>query len=69
MTYLTNTGALALSFINKVFTLKYRLSRIVLTKLYKLRLANDKFTLNITYIALLKYGFNNHIDEIWYLII
>ena len=43
---------------------KNYLSRIALSRLYKLRLADNKFAPNITYIALLKHTLEDYIKEI-----
>ena len=62
--YLIDISVLALSFIDEGFVIRNYLLYIVLSRLYRLRLTDNKFILNIIYIALLKYALKDYIKEI-----
>lgn len=65
---LTDTGSSALGFVDDDFARRNKLPRLALTQPYKLRLADDEFGPNITYMVLLKYAFGSYLEELWCLV-
>ena len=68
ITFLTDIEVLVKSFINANFAKYYKISFILLMKVYKLRLANNIIKENIIYIIKIIYALNDYIEELYYLI-
>ena len=61
---LIDTKAFALAFVDLAFIIKYKLLKIALSKLYRLRLTNDKLISNIIYIILVKIIIEDYIKDL-----
>ena len=61
--YLINTGVFAYAFVNSTFIIRYKLFKIALFKPCKLRLTDDKLTLDITYMIFIKMMIEDYIKD------